>query len=121
MSDTIPSDPLPSGAGVPRGVMYRLGSVLLFLLVSALGFEVIPLLAAVLLKLQLAPDLFNTPEGLQYLRTWIFGSGTWIWLASVPGALGYFFTPPPQRLWLLTAPLYVPLLYGMCAIAYFSF
>lgn len=94
--------------------------ILLFIIVNAVGLYILPLLANLAILTGAYPDF--TPGSLQWERFnfWMYGIGTWLWIAAALTSIGFFFTQPPIRYGLLAAPIFVPLLFGIITLSYFN-
>jgi hypothetical protein len=99
--------------------MVHVVRLVLFLLVNVAGWFVIPLVINLAHIMNVYPDL---PEDLLHtFAILLLVAGPWVWVAAALASVGYFFTRGELHIWLLLAPMYVPLVYSVLVITYFNF
>lgn len=92
--------------------------IALFLIVNAAGFYTVPTVYVLATKFGLMP---NTNEYAETAHLFFFRIGSFVWPAAALLSIGYFFAGKDLRPWLLLAPIYIPALYTIGIIAYFTF
>ncbi|MCM2343072.1 MAG: hypothetical protein NDJ24_00760 [Alphaproteobacteria bacterium] len=93
--------------------------VVLFLLVNAAGYFAVPTIIALAAKFNLIP--FVEGPDFQAFQFLLLTVPIPLWACTAVVSIGYFFTAGELRSWLLLAPLYVTVIYGIGAITYFHF
>ncbi|QQG36672.1 MAG: hypothetical protein HYS17_02550 [Micavibrio aeruginosavorus] len=91
----------------------------LFLLVNAAGYFAIPTVIALAAKFDMLPLVGGT--NFQVYQFLMLTIPIPLWACTALISIGYFFTAGELRSWLLLAPLYTTVLYGIGVIAYFHF
>jgi len=99
--------------------MVNIIKFILFLLVNAGGYYTIPVIMHVVIMTETYPQL--SPVENDMMRHWLFGIGTWVWVAAAFLSVGYFFVPGKIKVWLILAPLYIPAIYGVSTLIYFTY
>jgi hypothetical protein len=100
--------------------MVNVIKILLFILVNAGGFEILPTMYVIAAKFDFLPQL-PTDAMVQSFSFWFFKLGPWVWVASALASVGYFFTQGEMKTWFILAPLYIPFIYDVGVIVYFNF
>lgn len=99
--------------------MLQIVKILLFVTVNVAGYFVIPLILGFLFKYDLYPNLSH--DAKEAFQDWLMGGGVWAWIAAAAASVGYFFVQGELRTWLILAPLYVPFIFGMSVVLYFTY
>jgi hypothetical protein len=92
---------------------------LILTVVSAAGFFVPALLSNLAIIAGLFPDL-STIASTDSFKLAYFGGAMWAWVLGAIIGLGFLFSESPKSPWFLWAPVYLPVLYLIGAIAWFS-
>lgn len=98
--------------------MPDLGKIVLFVLVSLLGFFTVSIVFYIAHFMGAVPDEIPD-QSLETFKNAYFGGTLWAWIAGVALALGYFFVRGRGRLLLLWAPVYVPALFACASLWFF--
>lgn len=94
--------------------------IVLFALVNAGGYFVIPIMINLAVKWDVFPEV-GAGKMYQDLIFMLTGAGTFVWAAAGLASVGYFFVKGELRTWLILAPLYVTTIYGLGVLIYFNF
>jgi hypothetical protein len=101
--------------------MLHIIKIILFLIVNLGGYFAIAILFHLCVMLGVLPQM-PTDELQHQFLTWLFGIGTWVWLAAAFISIGYFLVQDKYtRVWLILAPLYVPFIFGIGVMIYFNY
>lgn len=101
--------------------MMNLVKIILFVLVNAAGFNVVPILIHVAIKIDKFPQIPVGPVQDSF-SFWLFAMSMIVWGISALISVGYFFTKKTEaRTLLILAPLYIPALYGTGVMLYYNF
>lgn len=100
-------------------MLLNIVKIVLFLLVNAAGYFAVPTIIALTAKFNLMPFV----EGIEFqtFQFLILTVPIPLWACTALVSIGYFFTAGELRSWLLLAPLYVTVLYGIGVITYYHF
>lgn len=90
---------------------------LLFVIVNAFGFFVVPLIANTAFKFDLVPARLAQNDPSILLQAFAYYIP--FWAVAAVASIGFFFTRGETRAWLILAPLYVPAIYGAAVLIYF--
>ncbi len=99
--------------------MPKLTDFIWLVLVNILGFFTFGLVFYIAFFTgNLPAELPEETQGAFFLS--FFGGTLWAWLAGFLISIGYLFVKRPLRRLLLWAPVYVPGIYSILALAYFN-
>lgn len=95
-------------------------NIALLLAVNAVGFFILPLIIVLSIKFGLFP---HVPDGplLHQFSVWLTMIGPLISIPASFFSIGYIFSRTELRFWLLLTPLYVPAIYIILLLTYFTF
>lgn len=94
--------------------------IVLFLLVNAAGYLAVPTIFVLATKFNLMP-MIEREEDLDAMRFLLFTVPIPLWACTALASVGYFVTSGELRSWLLLAPMYVMILFGVGVIGYYHF
>jgi len=92
---------------------------LILTLSSAIGFFSWALFSFFAYKAGLFPDIALLDSANAFKLSY-FGGAMWVWIFATLTGLGYLFSETSRRFWFLLAPVYVPALYIVGSLTYFS-
>jgi hypothetical protein len=93
--------------------------VFLFIVFNAVGYYLALVALTLLLKAELYP-ISETAEVMKRTNFYVFGIGTWVWLACAVTSVGVFMGDGPKRMFLLALPALLPTFYVICAVLWFK-
>lgn len=100
--------------------MINIIKVILFVLVNVAGFYAIPIVGSIAAKIDAMPSL-PTATDYNTFKLWFAGGGLWVYGIGALASIGYFFTRDELKHWLLFAPMYLTVIYGVGVLIYFNY
>jgi hypothetical protein len=92
--------------------------ILLFVIFNAIGYYLALVCVTLLLKAEIYP-ISETAEVMKRINFYVFGVGTWVWLACAVTSVGVFLGGGPKRIFLLALPVLLPTFYVIGAVLWF--
>ncbi|MFN3826658.1 MAG: hypothetical protein ACK4NR_03430 [Micavibrio sp.] len=99
-------------------MVIKIIKVILFLMVNAAGFYAVPTIIVLATKFNMMPYIEQDAD-LEMMRFLLFTATIPLWACTALASVGYFITSGELRSWLLLAPMYVMILYGISVIGYY--
>jgi hypothetical protein len=102
-----------------RCMMSMPAKIFLFVIFNAIGYYLALTVVTLLLKAEMYP-ISETAEVMKRINFYVFGIGTWVWLACAVTSVGVFWGDGPRRMFLLALPVLLPTLYVIGAVLWFK-